>query len=322
MKTYTVDKVCDDEAIDALNGEFLGDEAYDLLIDHDADIFRADGSPLIHFRRNVVSVKHAARAFPVLFKAAQGGGNRGTAAGRLSTLGLKPGDRHEQHVIGALHGDTRYYPMKKDGTISKRSFGLEVPSSVIGSLERSSPAIPYCRLTAFTAKHLKALRDAAPFIRTVDTCFRENSPQRHAAQLAECNKTHPDYIISGTAFSTITVNRNWRTALHKDVGDLRSGFGVLAVLSEGRYEGGLFVVPQYGVAVNMRHGDVLLVDVHEWHCNTPLVGVSKYWTRLSCVFYFRRRIVACKSLSEETERAKRRQPGDSLFNDFEGEFPE
>jgi hypothetical protein len=322
MKQLAVKPVMSDEAAEALAGTFLGEDSYTVLIDRDADVFReTDGTPLLHFRRRQIAENDAQRAFKILLKAAAEGGNRGTAAGKMSELGIKPGDKVGYQTVGAIHGETRFFPLKQDGTLSKRSFALQVPSSVVGALERSSPALPYCRLTSFTAKYRRELEAAGPFIRRVSAVFAENSPDRYAAQLEQCNRTHPDYIFKGTAFSTITVNRNWRTAIHTDNGDLRSGFGVLSVLSEGRYTGCLFVIPKYGVAVDMRHGDVLLADVHEYHGNTPLVGQSRYHTRLSCVFYFRRRIVACRGLEEEREIAKRRVDGQALFADFDGEFP-
>jgi hypothetical protein len=35
----------------------------------------------------------------------------------------------------------------------------------------------------------------------------------------------------------------------------------------------------------MRDRDVLLADVHEWHGNTPLLGVPGGYQRISTVFY-------------------------------------
>ena len=37
--------------------------------------------------------------------------------------------------------------------------------------------------------------------------------------------------IPETAFSTITINRNFRTALHRDAGDYKDGFGNLTVIN-------------------------------------------------------------------------------------------
>ncbi len=318
MKTLALKPILSNKEADALAGEFIDDSAYSHVIAEDADVFRTDGSPLLHFRKRQISGSNASPAFHALLEAATNYGNRGIAAGKLKYHEKTGGS--EVTAI-AEQTDVRYKNVKRDGTVSNTNRAVTVPSGIIGAFDRAA-RFPYCRLTEFTARHPDRIKAAMPFIIDVDNCFRRNSPQRYANQKAACDRTHRDYIFPGTVFSTITVNKNWRTAVHQDAGDLRSGFGVLSVLSEGRYKGGLFVIPKYGVAVDIQHTDVLLVDVHEWHGNTELIPVSKYWTRLSTVHYFRSKMVGCKSLQEELELAKRRKPGQKLFHDFEGEFPE
>ena len=46
--------------------------------------------------------------------------------------------------------------------------------------------------------------------------------------------------IAETCFSTITVNRNFRTALQRDSGDYRQGFGVMFVCTTGDLKGDIF----------------------------------------------------------------------------------
>ena len=94
----------------------------------------------------------------------------------------------------------------------------------------------------------------------------------------------------------MTINYNWQTALHKDAGDLKEGFGNLIVCTEGDYEGGYTGFPQYGVAVDVKNGDFLAMDVHEWHANTKLKGKTKDFTRLSLVCYLRENMVKCKHM--------------------------
>lgn len=318
MKSLMVEPVLTDEQAAELAGEFVGQSHYHTLIDSDADIFRPDGSALLHFRRNRVAAGHANDAFKALYEAATEYGNRGIAAGKLKY--------HTDRSTGyprtvASQDDVRFQYIKRDGTMSKTNKAMTVPSGIIGAFDRV-PRFPYCRLSKYTTDYPERIAASLPFIRDVDAVFRSESPDRYAAQMAQVERTHPDYVFPGTAFTTITVNRNWRTACHQDAGDLRSGFGVLSVLSEGRYSGGYFVIPKYGIAVDMQHRDVPLVDVHEWHGNTELVGVSKYWTRLSTVFYFRSKIVGCRSLAEELEIAKNRTEGMPMYADFKGEFPE
>ena len=89
-------------------------------------------------------------------------------------------------------------------------------------------------------------------------------PSRHKIQHKRAHET--PFVIDNTAFSTVTINYNWRTALHKDAGDLREGYGNLVVLEEGDYEGGSTGFPQFGICVDVREGDFWL-----WMCMSGIV---------------------------------------------------
>ena len=54
--------------------------------------------------------------------------------------------------------------------------------------------------------------------------FHELVPDRYNNQLQRAGES-PEFVIDGTAFSTVTVNYSWRTALHRDKGDFEDGFG-------------------------------------------------------------------------------------------------
>jgi hypothetical protein len=186
-----------------------------------------------------------------------------------------------------------------------------VESGIIGYFDRTARE-PYCRTTAFTWEEVHKWRAAQPFIEAVNGVFKQAMPARHAAQMRAVRATRPEWVIGATAFSTVTVNRNYRSAAHKDKGDLPEGFGVLSVLRAGEYEGGHLVFPQYRVAVDLHTRDVLMADVHEWHGNTPIVGEEGRYERISCVFYYRTNMRHCLSSDQELERAKRRRRGDPL----------
>ena len=128
----------------------------------------------------------------------------------------------------------------------------------------------------------------------MDKQFKILIPDRHKIQYKRAQET--EFVIDKTAFSTVTINYNWRTALHKDAGDLKEGYGNLVVLEEGKYTGGYTGFPQYGVCVDVRHGDFLAMDVHEWHCNTEIKAISKDYTRLSLVAYLRENMLRCKNV--------------------------
>ncbi len=95
-------------------------------------------------------------------------------------------------------------------------------------------------------------------------------PDRYANQAAVVARTQPEWVIPGTPFSTVTVNNTYPTGVHKDAGDLDSGFSTLSCLRRGSYTGGVLVWPRYRVAADMQDGDLLLMDAHEWHGNTRI----------------------------------------------------
>ena len=98
------------------------------------------------------------------------------------------------------------------------------------------------------------------------------------------------FKIPQTAFTTITTNVNFQTSIHKDIGDDIEGFGNLVVIERGNYKGGETCMVQYGIGVNVRQGDILFMDVHEWHGNLPLKLKNKASVRMSIVCYLRTKL--------------------------------
>src|SRR5207244_351104 len=133
--------------------------------------------------------------------------------------------------------------------------------------------------------------------------YQDLEPSRYAEQKQLADLT-PNYVIDSTAFSTVTVNYNWRTATHIDSGDYHNGLSVITVAEEGQYDGGFLMYPQYGVCVDIRQGDFLLKDPHQYHCNTPIVPKTDEYTRLSMVFYYRENIQKCAGKTSKIISAK------------------
>lgn len=288
-----------DEAVDGLAAKFLDESHFDILVGgEDVDVLKPDGSPLLKLRAKRIPAAMCRAAVPVMRKAARPTNNRGIAGGELDpTKFTRPMGKQTKSTVG-------YYPMKADGTISKTRVANMVHSGLLGFFDRDQ-RFPYCRLTAFHLKHAQEVARAMPFIRAVDAVFKEEAPERYAAQEAMIQRTNPDFYLPGTAFTTITVNRNFRTATHKDAGDLKEGFGVLSVLESGAgYNGAYLCFPKFRVAVDLRMGDVLLADVHQWHGNTTFIGKAGRYERISLVFYYRQSMFECGSAQDELQRAK------------------
>lgn len=191
------------------------------------------------------------------------------------------------------------------GTYSR---GVAANSGIIGYINSANHKRP-CRLTAFSRDHFDQYEMGLPFIKCIDDCFREHIPDAYRLQNAESERT--SYRIADTAFSTVTVNYNFRTALHKDAGDFKEGFGNLVVLHDDSDDsvhtyvdtnrqidrGGMLLFPQYKVAVKLGSGDFMAMDVHEWHCNSSIkLQPGQY--RLSFVCYLRENMERCALVNQ------------------------
>jgi len=287
------------EEIEARAGQYISASEVETLLQEDTDVYKPDGSILLKFRKRTTSSDSAMVAYKELSQTKNyfpGENNRGTATGKS-----RRSEKVSEKVI------------RKAGFQSNTvASPLPVRSGVVGYFDRYT-RIPYCRQSAFNLRYPKEFRLCVPFIRAINNIFSSECRDRYAAQLAVVKQTSPDFYIRDTVFTTVTVNKNWQTAIHVDAGDLKEGFGVMTAFSAGTYDGCYLVFPRYRIGVDMRTTDVLLADVHEYHGNTPFIGRSGQYNRISCVFYYRSNMRYCGTAQEELERAKNRKPGDPLY---------
>ena len=201
----------------------------------------------------------------------------------------------------------------------KRTRTRRVMSSIVGavdpgpSVSRAAGRLPVCRLTAWTGKHLPEWQSLLPVFERINHELRYSVPHRWQRQQQAAQATHPDWLIPGTVFTTVTVNNTYSTGVHQDAGDLPEGFSTLAVARRGDYRGGHLVLPRYRVAFDLRDGDLLMFDAHEWHGNTemwcphqphPLARPCPHGCeRISLVTYFRTKVQQCDSADAEHAKA-------------------
>lgn len=195
---------------------------------------------------------------------------------------------------------------------SKTSYARAVDSAIIGSFDRSQ-RFNYCRLTAWSGKETEKWQGLFPFLRGVAKHLEEHVPDRFAAQMQQASVTRPDWVIAGTPFTTVTVNNTYATGVHTDKGDLHEGFSTIVALRKGEFKGGTLCFPEYRIGVDLQHGDLILMDAHEWHGNIEfdpkperdldgrMVGDPGF-ERISVVSYFRTNMVSCASAAEELSR--------------------
>lgn len=284
MVTYKLKKQLTDEQTEKLKGKYLDDKSYDLLITEDADGYDVNGNLLFRFRKNAIPLQTLMLGVNSFKDSIELTESRGIASG----------SSHKR--------------IRKDGSISNITVGNKVESGNVGYMD-SSAMVKYCRKTAFAKKYFDKFSAGIPFVEFIDKKYQELCPEHYAKQKAIAQGTNQNYVISDTSFTTVTVNKNFRTAVHQDAGDFPDGFGNLIAYREGDWTGGYFCLPQYKVAIDLQNTDLLFVDVHKWHGNTNFINTSEDWLRISFVLYYREYMYKCKQPAEELLKMKMDKTG-------------
>jgi hypothetical protein len=106
-------------------------------------------------------------------------------------------------------------------------------------------------------------------IQLADKLYRQHLPSFYSKQQAALSKFQR-YRLSNTVFTTLYVTKNFRTAYHRDAGNLP---GVMTCLMPiGKFTGGELVFPRWRVAVAFKPGDLLLFDPRQLHGHLPFEG--------------------------------------------------
>lgn len=303
LKEYMTDAACGER----YQGKFLDDSAFDTLITEDTDGYTIGGQMLFRFRKGAIE-------FNVLKEGYEG---------------MKWGVRLTE-ARGTAAGDS-FKRIRTDGSVTNTTVNNRVETGAMGYMDKNA-MVRYCRQTAFTTEYFKEFQRGMPFVHRVNELYEELCPEHYRRQLNIARGTNRNYVIDDTAFTTVTVNRNFQTAVHKDSGDFPRGFGNLIVYREGdEWTGSYFCLPQYRVAIDLRNTDILFVDVHKWHGNTPfhnfkpaptpfsgskLNPLKDYYInnpgqdmRFSFVLYYREFMITCKQPKEELFDTKMEQGG-------------
>ena len=183
--------------------------------------------------------------------------------------------------------------------ISETNYAQTVMSGIAGYFDRY-PRIPYGRPAAYNDKYPELFEKSFPYLNKLNQVFQKELPVRWGHQRAAADKLDPKFLISDTVFTTLTINHNWRTAGHRDAGDLNAGFSNISGVGKG-WKGYTFTLPEWKVGVNLQPGDLLLVNNHGGiHSNTEPEGEDN--DRLTIVAYFREKMVNLKSWDYECLR--------------------
>lgn len=240
--------------------EFYSD--HNKLITSNTDAFKEDGSILFKFRKGAISESVSKVALSAFSSEARKGNHiRGVAGGSVEGQRSSVGNNTIHSNIAGYYDK----PKMRDNAQFKNRVT--------------------CRLTAFTRDKLEKWESSKEFFKVIEDYYQRLAPGQYYLQMTNIQKS-PFSVFDGP-FSTVTMNHNWRTACHKDSGDFRLGLGNLVTL--GNFTGYELLFPEYKIAVRMEPGDLMIMDVHEYHCNLEAGDGDRY----SFVCYLRENMSRC-----------------------------
>jgi hypothetical protein len=255
-----------DEEMKRLENTFLKPSQIDTILRKDATVYTEDGKLLLLFRKKKLTGGQEFYDVIADYMKKHPSTNRGTGSGSTSK-NTRDNPKIQTTITGYFD---RWSPIHK--YLFKKK-GVTTPIEV--------------RETAFLSSFPEKFEKMVPFIEQIDHLYKKYLPEYYEKQYKKAKETH--FKIADTSFTTITTNINFTTTLHKDKGDDDQGFGNLAVIEKGKYTGGETCFPQYGIGVDVREGDLLLMDVHQYHANLPM-KFEEGAERMSVVCYLRKKV--------------------------------
>jgi hypothetical protein len=266
--------------IDKYKGKSFPESWYTHVIDSNQDGFSETGKVLFKFRKNVISQKLQDLATSVwLDMSKKKHPNRGIAGG----IGK---DGNARHYTNSGQSEAKYVASNVSGYIDRP---LREHRGILGTIVAG-------RECSFTKNNSEQWERGLPFVQCCSKLFKKFSPREYLIQKKEYSKISEFLKIPKTVFTTVTSNYNWQTKCHQDSGNFDSGLGNLIVVGKN-YTGGYLGFPEYRVLIKIEPGDFLLMDSHEYHCNTPIKS-QKDGFRLSFVMYIRSDMSKCQKVKK------------------------
>jgi Oxygenase domain of the 2OGFeDO superfamily len=219
--------------------------------------------------------------------------SRGAAAGPYNTEVMPDRIKKAWHELQ----DNGYIMYFKSSTGSTMKVANRVRSGIFGYYlpKAHAGAVPTpCLFNQSQLRMHQVTQVWSPLLRALSACVKMVVPKEYKKQLAAVKKLQ-EFTLKGTPYTTGTVNVNFRTAAHVDGNNVSEGIGMMCVLEPDlmtagkHFSGGQLIFPRYKVAIDAHHGDIVFMNVHEWHGNAPLQDESV--RRMTLVLYARKDLI-------------------------------
>jgi len=290
--------MCDEQ----LKGTFFNQQYYSHILDENIDVYDTNGTLILALRKKVIPkyISEIAQDTILTESKKTKTNNRGIASGKI---------RHDcisKNIVEILQPNNFKSTVRyNNGNISKYKISNTVHSMIIGYYEKpklveSSTKGPAqskngIRLTSFCEHNPIGWCKIISYVQYLDNLYKQLYGVNYDVRYKQIYGNNPNMdkkwgIIDNTIFSTITANYNFRTACHRDEGNLAEPFGYSILVTLGHWNGCFLGYPEYSIAVNVQEGDLLIMNPHIYHCNTEFNGTDN--DRLSLVIYARGKIVS------------------------------
>lgn len=203
-------------------------------------------------------------------------------------------------------GKDRYSLFYKDATgkVVNRCQSNQVRSGVAGYFDAVA-GLPCRKVRWSNINPLKhdGLIELAKEIESNHKTYCNSSYNYHRKKADEVPE---NLLFKDTIYSTMTLNYDFRTATHKDKGDLEGGLSTLTIFEDVKdnYEDFYLGLPEYKICFDVRDGDTLIFNAHEYHANTEYKVLSEslknddltgnpFAGRMSIVCYMRNKLYMC-----------------------------
>ena len=281
------------EELKALEAEFITPSMIDRIITDTETGYDKDGTLLFYFIKNVFTDDEIKPLEPTIDLASTFivSNGRGTASGKLDMTNPLWPKSLQNMTLDDKHIHNKY-TLNPEG-IGKRKMKLGNPvySNIVGYYDKQLipkkkeiPTIPKCRLTQFSSRFFLKYQTLLPYVEKLSTIMKDQCPNEHKRQRNFVAKTGQS--IGDSCYSTLTINKNFRTAVHTDKGDYKEGIGTITTF--GDFTGGEFCLPEFRIGFDVKPNDILFVNVHKEHGNLPFEG-----SRYSMVSYAREHLNKC-----------------------------
>lgn len=265
---------------DIPSGIFINDLSEYKIVKKDTDCFdKNTGQLLFKLRKGVIS-----EISRNTFK---------SAIPRVTSISKNGTNRALSQIEANLKDGVDIHDGNENMSLEDRLAKLvHIRSNIWGSYDRPkrNSNEGNCRKTALTVKHYEKWKMMHPLVQEINKLYSELTPKEYKLQKRFINTdVYQNWCIPKTVYSTITINGDTQMVTHRDSQDFKKGFGNLVTLRYGNYKGGETLFPNYHVGVDLQEGDMLIMNVHELHCNGPIIGTG----RVSIVCYLRENINKC-----------------------------